>query len=62
VHEPHAVGVYCYSSLLDAAICTGLKKLMKFQKVKQSWIVENLYAVRQKAENFVEDNLLELGI
>jgi hypothetical protein len=39
-------------------ICTGLKKIIKFRNGKQSWIVENLYAVRQKAENFIEDNLL----
>jgi hypothetical protein len=29
---------------------------MKFQKVKPKWNVEKLYAVRQKAENFVEGN------
>jgi hypothetical protein len=34
-----------------------LKKIIKFHKGKQRWNVENLYAVRQKAESFVEDNL-----
>ena len=36
-------------------MCIGLKKIMKFQKGKLRWNVENLYAARQKAENFVED-------
>jgi len=43
-----------------------LKKIMKCQKEKPRWSVENLYAVRQKVENFVEGNLLgsdlELGM
>jgi hypothetical protein len=43
---------------MGATICTGLKKIMTFQKGKQKWNVVNLYAVRQKAENFVEDSLL----
>jgi hypothetical protein len=30
---------------------------MKFQKGNTRWNVENLYAVRQEAENFVEDKL-----
>jgi hypothetical protein len=43
-----------------------LKKIMKFQNGKPRCSVENFYVVRQKAENFVEDNLLgsdvELGM
>jgi hypothetical protein len=31
---------------------------MKFPKGKPRWNVEKLYAVLQKAENFVEGNLL----
>jgi hypothetical protein len=36
-------------------MCIGLKKIMKFQKGKPRWHLENLYAARQKAENFVEE-------
>jgi hypothetical protein len=35
-----------------------MKKIMNVEKGNPRWIVENLYAVRHKAENFVEDNLL----
>jgi hypothetical protein len=35
---------------------------MKFQTGKQKRIVENLYAVRQKGENFVEGKLLEWDV
>jgi hypothetical protein len=59
-------GIYCDSKLLDAKMCIILKKIVKFQKGKPRWNVENLYAVRQKAKNFVENNLLgsdvKLGI
>jgi hypothetical protein len=51
-------GVFCDSNLLDARMCIRLKKTMKFQKGKQSWNVENLYAAPQKAESFLEGNWL----
>jgi hypothetical protein len=50
VKEMRRADVYCDSNLLDAKMCIRLKKIMKFQKGKQKWIVENLYAVPQKAE------------
>jgi len=42
-------------------MCFGLKKIMKFQKGKPRWNVENLYIVRLKAENFVGGNLFCIG-
>ena len=47
-------------------MCIRLKKILKFQKGKQRWNVENLCVVRQNAENFLEDKMLgsnvELGM
>jgi hypothetical protein len=43
-------------------MCIGLKETMNLQKGKPKWNVENLYAVRQKAGNFVEINFLELDL
>jgi hypothetical protein len=37
-------------------MCILLKKIMKFKKGNPRWNVENVYAVRQKEENFVEGN------
>jgi len=34
---------YCVSNLLDARMCIRLKKIVKFQKGKKGWNVENLY-------------------
>lgn len=61
VHELHGAGIYCDSNWLDAKMCTGLKKIMKFQMAKQRWNVE-IYAARLKAENFLEGNLLWLDV
>jgi hypothetical protein len=59
-------GIYCDSNRLGAEMCIRLKKIMKLQKGTQRWNLENSYAVRQKAEHFVEDNFLgwdiELGM
>ena len=55
--ELRGAGINCYRNRLDGKICTRLKKIIKFQKVKQKWIVENWYAQRQKVENFVEGKL-----
>ena len=35
-----------------------LKKIMKYQKGKPRWKLENLYDLRGKAKNVVEINLL----
>ena len=55
-------GIYCDSNWLDAKICIRLKKIMKFEKGKPRWNLENLYAVRQKTENFVEAILVESDV
>ena len=39
-------------------MCIRSKKIMKFQKGKPRRNVETFYVLRQKAENFVEVNLL----
>ena len=60
-----AASIYCDSDFVNAKMCIRLKKIINFQKGKPRWNVENLYAVRQEPENFVEDKLLgsdvELG-
>ena len=43
-------------------MCIRLKKIMKFKTGNQKWIAENLCAVRQKGENFVEGKLLEWDV
>jgi hypothetical protein len=53
VQELRGADIYCDSNWLVADMCIRLKKIAKFQKGKRKWIVENLYAVREKAENFV---------
>jgi len=62
VHELRGAGVYSYSSVLGVKMCIRLKKIMKFQKGKQKWNVEKLYAARQKVEKFVEIHLLESDV
>jgi hypothetical protein len=62
VQKLGGASIYCDSNWLGAKMCTGLKKIMKLRKGKPKWNVEDLYAVRQKAGNFVEVNLLELDV
>jgi len=62
VHELRVAGVSCYSNWLDAKMCIRLKNIITFQNGKQKWLVKKLYALRQKVEKFVEDNLLESDV
>jgi len=41
--------IYCDSNWLGGKMCIGLKKIVKFQKGKPRWKVENLYVLRRKA-------------
>jgi hypothetical protein len=61
VQEIRGEGVRCDSKLLDGKMCIREKEMTKYQRGKPRWNVENLYAVQQKAENFVEDNFLGIG-
>jgi len=50
VQKLPVAGVYCDSNWLGATICTGLKKIMTFQKGNKNgfWIICMLYCRRRK--------------
>ena len=53
VHELRGAGVYCDSNWLDGKMCIGLKKIVKFQKGKQKWIVGEFICCTAEGENFI---------
>jgi hypothetical protein len=48
-------------SLLVAKICTGLKKIMRFQKRRPRWDLEKLYAQRQRVQDTLEEKISAIG-
>jgi len=53
VQKLRGAGIYCDSFLLDAKMCIRLKKIMKFQKGKQKWIVGEFICCTAEGENFI---------
>ena len=41
----------CDHNLLVAKICTGLKKIIRFQKRRPQWDLEKLYVQRQRVQD-----------
>jgi hypothetical protein len=46
-------------NLLVVKICTTLKKIIRLQKRKPRWDLENLYAQRQKVQDTLEKNSVQ---
>jgi len=47
----------CDHNLLVAKICTGLKKIIRFQKRRPQWDLEKLYVQRQRVQDTLEEKL-----
>jgi len=48
-------------NLLFVKICTRLKKVIRFQKIRPRWDLEKLYAERQRVQDTLEEKLGAIG-
>ena len=47
--------------VLVVKVCTGLKKIIRFQKRRPQWDLEKLYAQRQSVQDTLEEKLGAIG-
>jgi hypothetical protein len=48
-------------NLLVAKICTGMKKIIRFQKKRPQWDLEKLYTQKQRVQDTLEGKLGAIG-
>ena len=53
--------IYSDHILLVAKICTRLKKVIRFQKIRPRWDLEKLCAERQRVQDTLEEKLGAIG-